>query len=305
MKEEGGEGLFVRGRTENREHRNSYKSRNSSRSKSKFKRKCFFCHSEKHFKKDCPEWHKRKSEFASSSGSRHSGNYAKSEEGSDGYESADVLAVTNGVDKIGWVMDSGCSFHMSPVREHFCDLKIERMGTVKLGDDNVCDVQGIGTVVFRLKSGSEIRIQDVRYAPKLKISLLSMGTLEKEGAHVSLTDGKAKILKGSMVMMTGTRKHNNIYLLGGEVVTGAVSVVTNNEKNQAMLWHQRLGHISQQGLIELNKQGVLGNLKNCDFGFCEFCILGKSHRVKFGRSGHVTNGPLDYIHSDLWGACKD
>lgn len=53
------------------------------------------------------------------------------------------------------------------------------MGTQKLGDDNAYDVQGIVAVLFKLNKGSKLKLQEVKYVAKLKISLISMGTLEK------------------------------------------------------------------------------------------------------------------------------
>ncbi|KAI3727128.1 hypothetical protein L1987_66937 [Smallanthus sonchifolius] len=54
----------------------------------------------------------------------------------------------------------------------------------------------------------------------------------------------------------------------------------------------------------LHKQGLLPEIKRCDIGFCENCILGKAHRVKFYKSQHTTKGILDYVHTDLWGPAR-
>ncbi|KAJ0489574.1 putative RNA-directed DNA polymerase [Helianthus annuus] len=200
-------------------------------------------------------------------------------------------------------MDSGCSYHMTPHKEFFKDLIIQEQGTVQLGDDRPCKIQGIGTVTFKLKNGSLIDLSNVRYIPELKRNLLSLGTFESSGYHVSLRDGKAKIINGSMVVLTGVRRGNNIYFLEGDAVSNSVNVVEDTS-SEAMLWHRRMGHISAQGLVELNKHEVFGNLKDCNVGFCEHCVLGKSHRVKFSRSTKFTKGILDYIHADLWGPAK-
>ena len=33
-------------------------------------------------------------------------------------------------------------------------------------------------------------------------------------------------------------------------------------------------------------------------------MYGKSHRVKFSKSMHTTQGILNYVHTDLWGAAR-
>ena len=69
-----------------------------------------------------------------------------------------------------------------------------------------------------------------------------------------------------------------------------------------MLWHKYLGHVSERGLTELMKQGLLGDEKFQELEFCETYVYGKSCRVKFGTGIQRTKGTLDYIHSDLWGS---
>ena len=66
----------------------------------------------------------------------------------------------------------------------------------------------------------------------------------------------------------------------------------------------RLGHISQRGIIELKKQGILRGKFSEKLYFCEECVLGKSWRLKFNTRIHRTKEPLGYIHYDLWGPSK-
>lgn len=64
------------------------------------------------------------------------------------------------------------------------------------------------------------------------------------------------------------------------------------------------GYVSQRGLQELQKQGLLGEKHIRELSFCEDCILGKSTRVSFKAAIHQTKLVLDYIHSDLWGPAR-
>ena len=66
----------------------------------------------------------------------------------------------------------------------------------------------------------------------------------------------------------------------------------------------RLGHMSELGLAELNKRGLLDGYEPGKLKFCEHCIFGKHKRVKFNTSTHTTEGILDYVHSDLWGPSR-
>ncbi|KAD7478133.1 hypothetical protein E3N88_01269 [Mikania micrantha] len=295
-REESGSGLLVRGRTE---YRNSNKARMNSRSKSKFRRRCYICNSEKHLKKECPERNKKRNEGRNEASSSKGPVINSPESSIDGYESSDVLVVSHGKSNAEWVLDSGCSYHMTPHRHYFDKLVIQEMGTVKLGDDRLCKIEGQGSVMLRLENGVETRLQNVRYIPELTRSLISLGTFEKEGYSVSLKNGKAKVINGSLVVLTGTRGENNIYRLNGEAVTGESSVAMSNTEAKSVLWHQRLGHISDQGLVELKKQHLITGVHDCGIGFCEHCILGKSHKVKFSRSHNSTQGILDYVHADL------
>ncbi|XXG58977.1 hypothetical protein AAC387_Pa04g1149 [Persea americana] len=61
-------------------------------------------------------------------------------------------------------------------------------------------------------------------------------------------------------------------------------------------------HMSERGMDELIKQGLLCSQKTGKLDFCEHCIFRKHCRVKFRIAVHRTKSTLDYIHSDIWGS---
>jgi hypothetical protein len=70
-----------------------------------------------------------------------------------------------------------------------------------------------------------------------------------------------------------------------------------------MLWHQRLGHIGDKGLITLHSKGMVEGMSKCtlDFYFCEHFIYGKYNRVRFPSCATRAKGILELIHNDVFG----
>nr|GEX27298.1 retrovirus-related Pol polyprotein from transposon TNT 1-94 [Tanacetum cinerariifolium] len=148
-------------------------------------------------------------------------------------------------------------------------------GTVLLGDNRACAIMGIGKI--------------------------SLGTLDREGYIVKLQNGRVKVIKGSLMVLSRTMKGNCMYSLDGWAESGEASVGIQEKKSLAQVWHKRLGHISEAGLHELEKREVLRNKGLGKLEFYENCVLGKSTRVSFGRGQHATEGLIDYVHADLLG----
>ena len=284
--------LVARGRAESRES----KVRNSSRSKSRGKsKKCYFCKKEGHFRRDCPE---RKAKYQ---GKRPEADAAIVYE--EDYEVAETLVASNGQNTGEWILDSGCTFHMCPNKALFTSYQSINGCKVLMGNNMACQVIGMGNIRLKLHDGSVRELLDVRHVPDLKRNLISLGMLDQSGCTFKGESGTLKVIKGSMVVMRGERKHG-LYVLSGEAVIGSASFSVDNENMQTKLWHLRLGHLGERGLKELYDQGVFGKGKIQPMGFCEHCVLGKAHRVKFNTGEHNTKGTLDYIHSDLWGPAQ-
>jgi hypothetical protein len=50
-----------------------------------------------------------------------------------------------------------------------------------------------------------------------------------------------------------------------------------SEYDCTVLWHMWLGHMSEQGMLELHKKNLLKGIKTCKLDFCKFYILGKQN----------------------------
>ena len=90
-----------------------------------------------------------------------------------------------------------------------------------MGDDHMCNVEGIGTVRIKMFDGIVRELKKVRYVSQLKRNHISVGALKTLGLVVSIRDGILKMTKDSMVVMKGVRQ-NNLYYLKGSTVTDQV-----------------------------------------------------------------------------------
>ena len=197
-------------------------------------------------------------------------------------------------------MDSGCSYHSSPRKDYFETLELKPARVVLLGDNYPCKVQGIGTVRLKMFDNREYLLKNVRYIPELKRNLISINMFDDLGYSTRILNGVLKISNGSLIIAKGNKnKSNGLFILEGSTIVGHASVASNTLIDKTKLWHLRLGHVSERGLHELEKQNLLGGDKLDKLEFCDHCVLGKSHRISFGTGIHVSSRPFEYVHSDL------
>ncbi|KAH9662167.1 hypothetical protein KPL70_024758 [Citrus sinensis] len=296
-----GEGLIAR-TEKKKDHKNKNQGKGHGKNqetadKKKKKRKCFYCRKEGHYIRDCYEKKKKESQ-------EKSGDAAvASDDGSDGYQSADLLVASNSNTKGQWVIDSGCSFHLCPDKTLFYKYEVVDGGRVLMGNNNVCNIVGVGSVKIKMFDGTIRSLHEVRHAPRLKRNLISLGMLDSLGYFFKSRSGGLEIRKGTEIVMKGV-KENGLYVLQGSSVPVLEGVSAVSEEDKTKLWHLRLGHMSIKGLQELSKQGLLGGDRIQQLEFCENCIFGKSHRSKFNKGEHMSKQVLDYAHTDLWGPAQ-
>ena len=259
--------------------RGSSGSHNHGRSKSKSKKnfKCYHCGKKGHLKKDC--W--------SLKNSNPQGNVASTSD--DGNVLCCEAAIsTESRKKFSdvWILDSGATYHMTSRREWFHHYEPILGGSVYSCEDNALKIIGIGTIKLKMHDGTIRTIQGVRHVEGLKKNLLSLGQLDDLDCIIKVQKGIMKISRGALVIMKGEKIVANLYMLLGETVQEAeASVASNNSSERsAMVWHQKLGHISEQGIKVLAEKNLLPGLTKVSLPFCEHCITSKQHRLQFNTS---------------------
>ncbi|GKC41626.1 retrovirus-related pol polyprotein from transposon TNT 1-94, partial [Tanacetum coccineum] len=90
-------------------------------------------------------------------------------------------------------------------------------------DNRVCAIMRIRKVRVQMKDGSSFVLENVRYIPELKRNLISLGTLDREGYTVKLQNGRVKVIKGSLMVLSRTMKENCVYSLDGWAESGEAS----------------------------------------------------------------------------------
>ncbi|MCO5608165.1 hypothetical protein L7F22_062371 [Adiantum nelumboides] len=79
-----------------------------------------------------------------------------------------------------WIIDSGASLHVSPHKERFTSY-VATKDYVKLGNEQVCDILGVGDVQLKFQNGSYLWLKNAIHVPAIQKSLISIGKLDDAG----------------------------------------------------------------------------------------------------------------------------
>ncbi|GJR39598.1 retrovirus-related pol polyprotein from transposon TNT 1-94 [Tanacetum coccineum] len=143
---------------------------------------------------------------------------------SKGYDNGDLLMAVSRERFLEWIMDSGGNYHMTPRRDFLFDFKEFNGGTILLDDNRAYAIMGTRKVRVQMKDGSSFVLENVHYIPELKRNLISLGTMDREGYTMKLHNGRVKVIKGSLMVLSGTMKENCMYHLDGYAESGEASV---------------------------------------------------------------------------------
>ena len=82
---------------------------------------------------------------------------------------------------------------MCPVKYYFETLELKEFGTLLIGNNKACKVQGIGQIKLRIFDNKEMLLHDVRYVPELKRNLMSISMFDVMGYSTKVEGGMMKV----------------------------------------------------------------------------------------------------------------
>jgi len=198
-----------------------------------------------------------------------------------------------------WLIDSGCTNHMTADMSLFKDLDKSYLSRVRIGNGDYVKVEGKGAIEVETLSGTKT-LKNVIYVPKINQNLVSVGQLIESGYSIFFNDGVCDIKDKNGVLLLFAKMMNRSFNVDWREVCLSANTCENNE---SVLWHKRLGHFNYATLKRMADLQMTHGLPDIQEkkSICEACQLGKQTRVVFPDNVFRALSKLQLVHTDVCG----
>ncbi|GJV55189.1 integrase, catalytic region, zinc finger, CCHC-type containing protein [Tanacetum coccineum] len=204
-----------------------------------------------------------------------------------------------------WIVDSGCSKHMTGDRSLLRNFIEKFMGTVRFRNDNFTAITGYGDYIQ-----GNITICHVYYVEGLGHNLFSVGQFcdgDLEVAFLSKTC-YVRNLEGDDLLTAGCESNFYTISISDMTASSPVCLMSKATSTKSWLWHHRLSHLNFGTINDLTRLDLVDGLPKFKYGkdhLCSACEKGKSkkasHPPKLVLSDH---SKLELLHMDLCGPMR-
>nr|GEX72618.1 retrovirus-related Pol polyprotein from transposon TNT 1-94 [Tanacetum cinerariifolium] len=192
-----------------------------------------------------------------------------------------LLILLQLIEIILFIVDSGCSKHMTRNLKLLINFVEKFLGTVKFGNDQITPIFGYRDLVQ-----GAVTIKRVYYVEGLNHNLFSVGQFCDVDLEVAFRKSTCFIrdLKGND-LLTGSRG-TNLYSITLQDTTSPnpICLMAKAMSSQAWLWHRCLSYLNFDTINLLSKNDIVVGLPKLKFvkdHLCSSCELGKAKRKSF------------------------
>ncbi|KAH1107625.1 hypothetical protein J1N35_011393 [Gossypium stocksii] len=227
------------------------------------------------------------------------------EDSSDHKEQVFTVSCLTGQSKgpKGWLLDSGCTNHMSPNATIFKTLDRSCKAKVKIGNGQFIKAKGKGDVLICTSTGDKV-ITNVLLVPEIDRNLLSIAQLLEKGYSVVFKGHECQIAdpnRSSLITVTMTDKCFKVNWSSDSYLACVASA------EESKLWHQRLSDANFRSMARMVSKEMVENftksVQNEDV--CEVCQMGKQSRLPFPvNTTWRASNKLELVYTDVCGPMK-
>ncbi|GJV26679.1 retrovirus-related pol polyprotein from transposon TNT 1-94 [Tanacetum coccineum] len=207
---------------------------------------------------------------------------------------------TSVIQLILWIVNSGCSKHMTGNLQLLRNFFEKFMGTVRFGNDHVATITGYGYYVQ-----GNLTICHVYYVEGLGHNLFSVGQFCDRDLEVAFRSNTCyvRILKGDD-LLTGSQD-SNIYTISiSEMAASSpVCLMSIATSTKSWLWHRRLSHLNFDTINQLTSHDLVDGLPKFKYRknhLCSACEQGKSKKASLSpKLVPSTESKHELLHMDL------
>ena len=132
---------------------------------------------------------------------------------------------------------------------------------------------------------------------------MSESAFDEFDCTIHSKSGIRQVLKDNRVIVKAEKINGLYHVIASPAELNVLKNSDSMTLNETKIWHAKLGHIGNKGLLQLYKTGILPK-QPIHLDFCENCVFGKASKLSFPKSTYTASAPLEYVHSDLWGPAQ-
>ena len=160
------------------------------------------------------------------------------------------------------LFDSGTSHHMSSYRDHFTNFKSIVPKAITAADKHTFEAIGKGDLTILIPNGSStthILLRDVLYAPKMGITLVSIGKLDVAGYAALFCDKRCQIFDARKKKLGKIPLTSGLYSLRSSHAARRLfaGLAKHSEPLTMQEIHERLGHIAPDFIRQMIQDGTV------------------------------------------------
>ena len=204
-----------------------------------------------------------------------------------------------------WLVDSGCSDHLSPFKSDFVS-RGDQMRHCMTANGNLMHIYGPGTIIMKHFNGEEtitLTLTGVWYAPHMGNRLISVTALTRQGFHCEITDKTCFWDNTGRLVITASMRNrlDKLHLFKADAIRPSSQCDTLQKEDSYIIWHMRFGHCSHNALkhAATHLDGIPSLIVPSDWSPCKGCLLGKASQTPFPPSASRGSHPLELVHTDL------
>jgi hypothetical protein len=140
-----------------------------------------------------------------------------------------------------WLMDSGCSRHMTENKKWFSGLTpLSHKEYVTFGDDKKGKVLGTGII----KVNDYFTLNDVALMNKLRYNLLSISQLVDADLDILFRKSGSQVIDSSSKLVCGISRLGKVFQADFSFAQSSVKCLISQSSSELWKWHRRLGYLS-------------------------------------------------------------
>ncbi|GJX94062.1 integrase, catalytic region, zinc finger, CCHC-type containing protein [Tanacetum coccineum] len=204
-----------------------------------------------------------------------------------------------------WIVDSGCSKHMTGNLQLLRNFVEKFMGKIRFGNDHFAAITGYGDYVQ-----GNLTICHVYYVKGLGHNLFLVGQFCDGDLEVAFRSNTCYVLNlEGEDLLTGSR-NSNLYTISISEMAASSPVCLMSRATSIKSWlrHRRLSHLNSGTINQLTSKDIPDGLPKFKYNkdhLCSACKQGKSKKASLPpKLVQSTESKLELLHMDLCGPIR-